>query len=220
MVKPSDAMLQRVVLALREGWPPVAVWEEREAEVDLFLAASRLSLASEASRAAMVTILKAQGNLVAALDAKVAGRLGFKPITQQTDFQQKHPAATKRRCNFALQVDHKAIRHGGVSPYDRILTLSALANPNSTREEFDVPGHTDIAIAAPGGILERQGHTEALVALLIVANLYPVGLMIEVASQRHWGMADIDEVRDRFGELPIIEDIGLIKKWYEEYLES
>mgnify|MGYP001076449444 CR=1 FL=1 len=68
----------------------------------------------------------------------------------------------------------------GVSGYDRATTFRHLADPTKKAEAFRRPGHTCPLIAKPGGVLERQGHTEASVDLCRLAGVEPVGIICEL----------------------------------------
>lgn len=62
-------------------------------------------------------------------------------------------------------------------------------------------------------MLRRAGHTEATVDLLRIAGLQPVGVLIEILSQKHAGMADraeLDEIA-RQHNIPIITIEDLIR---------
>ncbi|MEU2954900.1 3,4-dihydroxy-2-butanone-4-phosphate synthase [Streptomyces xanthochromogenes] len=100
----------------------------------------------------------------------------------------------------------------GISGADRARTLRVLADPASGPADLTRPGHVLPLRAAPGGVLERAGHTEATVDLLTMAGLEPVGVIGEVVSRRNEGdMARADELRDFAGEygltLITIEDL-------------
>ena len=95
---------------------------------------------------------------------------------------------------FLVQVDHRD-SGTGVSPVSRAKTIRALADPRSIPGDFVQPGHVSPLLAKEGGVLRRAGHTEATVDLLRMAGLRPVGVLIEVCSQRHFGMAGFAELR-------------------------
>ena len=62
-------------------------------------------------------------------------------------------------------------------------------------------------------MLRRAGHTEATVDLLRMAGLRPVGVLIEVCSQRHFGMASFAELEELAAkhDIPIISIEELIR---------
>ena len=58
------------------------------------------------------------------------------------------------------------------------VSLSVAAKP----EDLNRPGHVFPIRAQPGGILERQGHTEATVDLMRMAGLQPYGVLCELTN--------------------------------------
>jgi 3,4-dihydroxy 2-butanone 4-phosphate synthase/GTP cyclohydrolase II len=113
---------------------------------------------------------------------------------------------------FLVQVDHRD-SGTGVSPASRAKTIRALADPRSLPGDFVQPGHVSPLLAKEGGVLRRAGHTEATVDLLRMAGLRPVGVLIEVCSQRHFGMAGFAELEELAAkhEIPIISIEELIR---------
>ena len=71
----------------------------------------------------------------------------------------------------------------GISASDRSKTIKALANPNTKKNEFGKPGHIFPLKARKGGVLRRAGHTEAAVDLAKLANLQPVGVIVEILNE-------------------------------------
>lgn len=84
---------------------------------------------------------------------------------------------------FTVSVDVREGVTTGISAYDRARTIQALANPNSRREDFSVPGHVFPLIARNGGVLVRAGHTEAAVDLARLAGTSPVGVICEIMNE-------------------------------------
>jgi 3,4-dihydroxy 2-butanone 4-phosphate synthase/GTP cyclohydrolase II len=72
-----------------------------------------------------------------------------------------------------------------------------LASRTAVPEDFTRPGHILPLIAAEGGVLERNGHTEAAIDLMILAGLRPVAGIAEV-------VADDGEML----RLPGLEELG------------
>lgn len=84
---------------------------------------------------------------------------------------------------FTVTVD--LLGHGcttGVSTHDRAATIRALADPAMKPENFGRPGHINPLRAREKGVLRRAGHTEAAVDLTRLADLQPVGVLIEVMN--------------------------------------
>lgn len=71
-----------------------------------------------------------------------------------------------------------------MSAADRATTFRRLASDTATAEHFTRPGHIYPLIARDGGVLERQGHTEAAVELCQMSGLKPaVGLIGELVNE-------------------------------------
>lgn len=84
---------------------------------------------------------------------------------------------------FTMSVD--LIGYGcttGVSAHDRAATIKALMNPTTKPEELARPGHIFPLKAAGKGVLERNGHTEAVVDMTRLAGLRPGGALIEILN--------------------------------------
>lgn len=83
---------------------------------------------------------------------------------------------------FTISVDAKEGITTGISAYDRSVTIRKLASIDAKPEDFYRPGHVFPLKARKGGVIVRQGHTEAAVDLMKIAGLYPVGVICEIAN--------------------------------------
>ncbi|NHB92717.1 3,4-dihydroxy-2-butanone-4-phosphate synthase [Photorhabdus cinerea] len=70
----------------------------------------------------------------------------------------------------------------GVSAADRITTVRAAIADNAKPSDLNRPGHVFPLCAQPGGVLARQGHTEATVDLVSLAGFKPVGVLCELTN--------------------------------------
>jgi len=61
-------------------------------------------------------------------------------------------------------------------------TLRVLADAGSVRDDLHRPGHVLPLRAVPGGVLARDGHTEAAVDLMLAAGLRPVAAISEIVG--------------------------------------
>lgn len=73
----------------------------------------------------------------------------------------------------------------GISASDRSKTIQLLANPKTTATDFNRPGHIFPLRAREGGVLTRDGHTEASVDLSRLAGLNPCGVLCEIVSEEN-----------------------------------
>ena len=71
----------------------------------------------------------------------------------------------------------------GISAFDRADTIKQMADPKSTFADFYHPGHVFPLHAALGGLNERDGHTEAGVALAELTSDSPVAYICEIVSE-------------------------------------
>eukprot|EP00406_Dinophysis_acuminata_P074277 CAMPEP_0179249798 /NCGR_PEP_ID=MMETSP0797-20121207/20834_1 /TAXON_ID=47934 /ORGANISM="Dinophysis acuminata, Strain DAEP01" /LENGTH=371 /DNA_ID=CAMNT_0020957507 /DNA_START=83 /DNA_END=1198 /DNA_ORIENTATION=+ len=68
----------------------------------------------------------------------------------------------------------------GLSAADRAATARALCNGSNGAASFSKPGHMFPVVAAPGGVLERPGHTEAAYDLCRLGGCAPVACLTEL----------------------------------------
>ncbi len=83
---------------------------------------------------------------------------------------------------FTESIDHVSTSTG-ISAQERSITALKCAEDNAKPEDFRRPGHMFPLEAKPGGVLERQGHTEVTVDLLKLAGLKEVGLCCEIMRE-------------------------------------
>lgn len=109
------------------------------------------------------------------------------PITLQKAWQldlplmvAKQQNTEKTGVNFTVTVDAKDVIDFGISAADRVKTIQTIANSTSKPNELVRPGHMFPLLAVEGGLQERQGHTEATVALCELAGFKPCGVLCEV----------------------------------------
>lgn len=70
----------------------------------------------------------------------------------------------------------------GVSAHDRLTTIKAAINPDAKPSDLSHPGHVFPLTARTGGVLVRDGHTEASVDLARMAGLNPSGVLCELTN--------------------------------------
>ena len=84
---------------------------------------------------------------------------------------------------FTVSVEAKHRVSTGISAADRAETVKSIIDPATTAEDIVQPGHMFPLRAREGGVLARAGHTEAIVDLAKLANLYPAGVICEIMSE-------------------------------------
>jgi len=70
----------------------------------------------------------------------------------------------------------------GVSAADRVKTVRTAAAEGARPSDLRRPGHIFPLRARHGGVLERPGHTEATVDLMMLAGLSPAGVLCELTN--------------------------------------
>ena len=82
---------------------------------------------------------------------------------------------------FTVSIDHVNTKTG-ISAFERAETIRALADDNTKSSDFRRPGHVFPLVAKDGGVLERDGHTEATIDLMKISNLKEIGLCCEIMA--------------------------------------
>jgi 3,4-dihydroxy 2-butanone 4-phosphate synthase/GTP cyclohydrolase II len=96
---------------------------------------------------------------------------------------------------FTVSVDLRKGCGTGISAFDRAATIKALVHPSTRPEDLGRPGHIFPLIAAPGGVLARQGHTEAAADLARIAGFRPSGILCEILDE-DGNMARVPRLRE------------------------
>ena len=142
--------------------------EERENEGDMICAAEFVTCENVNLMAS-----RAKGLICAPMSREIADRLGFTPmVAENTD---NHKTA------FTVSVDHVSTTTG-ISAEERGRTMRAFVSQDSKPVDFRRPGHCFPLVARKGGVLVRNGHTEATVDLCRLAGLKECGLCCEVMA--------------------------------------
>ena len=105
--------------------------------------------------------------------------------------------------SFTVSVDAAEGTTTGISAHDRARTIAVLVDPASRPRDLNRPGHVFPLAAQPGGVLQRAGHTEAVVDLCRLAGLRPAGVLCEILDE-DGTMARLPRLREiagRFGLL-------------------
>ena len=103
--------------------------------------------------------------------------------TKKLGLRQMCEVNTDNHCTaFTVSIDHKDTTTG-ISAYERSITAMKTVDPDAKPGDFRMPGHMFPLQAKKGGVLERNGHTEATVDLMRIAGLQPVGLCCEIMKE-------------------------------------
>lgn len=172
--------IEEVIEDLKVGKPVIIVDDEsRENEGDLVLAAEF------ATRESINFIIKeARGLLCTPMLEKDLIRLGIHQMVEKNT--DNHETA------FTVSVDHVDTTTG-ISPEERAITMQKLIDPNAKPEDFRRPGHVFPLRYKEGGVLVRQGHTEASIDLCKLAGLYPAAAICEITNDEGY-MSRMDDL--------------------------
>ena len=172
--------IEEVIEDLKAGKPVIIVDDEsRENEGDLVLAAEF------ATRETINFIIKeARGLLCTPMLEKDLIRLGIHQMVEKNT--DNHETA------FTVSVDYVDTTTG-ISPEERAITMQKLINPNAKPEDFRRPGHVFPLRYKEGGVLVRQGHTEASIDLCKLAGLYPAAAICEITNDEGY-MSRMDDL--------------------------
>ncbi|MET9853031.1 bifunctional 3,4-dihydroxy-2-butanone-4-phosphate synthase/GTP cyclohydrolase II [Streptomyces sp. NPDC006450] len=165
--------VEQAIRDIAAGRPVVVVDDEdRENEGDLVIAAEK---ATPEIIAFMMS--ECRGLICAPLEGDELERLELPQMVQHN--------TESMQTAFTVSVDASGA-HGvttGISAADRATTLRLLADGVSGPADFVRPGHVFPLRAKPGGVLVRNGHTEAAVDLARLAGLRPAGAIVEIAGE-------------------------------------
>ena len=116
---------------------------------------------------------------------------------------------------FTVSIDHVSTETG-ISAFERAKTIRALADNNTKPNDFRRPGHVFPLIAKDGGVLVREGHTEATIDLMKIANLKEIGLCCEIMSDDGHMLKGkaVVELAEKFGMK--MTSVAEIKKYIKE----
>ncbi len=83
---------------------------------------------------------------------------------------------------FTVSIDAKEGVTTGVSAADRVETIRTAIADDCPPAALARPGHVFPLRANPGGVLARDGHTEASVELAVMAGYRPAGVICELMN--------------------------------------
>ncbi|MDB6064294.1 MAG: ribBA [Pedosphaera sp.] len=86
------------------------------------------------------------------------------------------------KTDFQVSVDAAEGVTTGISAADRARTIKIMADPTAVPNDLVQPGHVFPLRAKPGGVLQRSGHTEAVVDLVQLAGCRPIGVLCEIMN--------------------------------------
>jgi len=178
--------------------------EERENEGDLVISSKYLT-ADHINF--MITFGK--GLVCAPISSTIAKKLEL-PLMEGVNNEMQTPYT------YSVDLDGDGVTTG-ISAEDRFKTIKGLANKESNRSTFNIPGHIFPLQAMDGGVLRRAGHTEAAVDLCKLSNHEEVAVICEIINE-DGTMARLEDLV-KFSEIHQIP-IGTIKDLIQYRLDS
>jgi 3,4-dihydroxy 2-butanone 4-phosphate synthase len=166
----SLSPLPDVLARIRAGQPVLVLDDaDRENEADLIVAADRISAATMA-----MLIREGSGIVCLCIRPDRADALKLRPMVERN--RSRYATAFTQSIEAAHGVST------GVSAADRVQTIQCALRSTLERSEIVSPGHVFPLVARPGGVLEREGHTEAAVELAELAGCQPAGVLCELMN--------------------------------------
>ena len=149
----------------------VADDEDRENEGDVIISAEKVT-------PELINFLatEVKGLICLAISDDIARQLELPQMVEQNSEGMKTA--------FTVSID-AAEKYGvttGISAYDRAKTVEVATARDAVPSDLRRPGHLFPCVARRGGVLERTGHTEAVVDLARLCNHRPAGVMCEVMA--------------------------------------
>jgi len=163
--------IEDAILDIQAGKMIIVVDDEnRENEGDFIMAAEYIT-----PEAVNFMATHGRGLICAPISMEIAERLNLPPMIQRSEDSMETA--------FTISIDAKTGATTGISAADRSRTIELLASPASVETDFVKPGHIFPLLAKDGGVLVREGHTEAAVDLAKLAGVAPVGVICEILNE-------------------------------------
>ena len=165
--------VEQAIAAMARGEMVVVVDDmDRENEGDFIMAADKCTPRD------MAQIVKySSGVICVALEQDRMQQLQIDAMVKNNE----DPKGTAFGVSVDATKDHGITT--GISATDRSRTVQLLAASNTQASDLQRPGHIFPLQAVQGGVLVRQGHTEAAIDLSRLAGCAPAGVLCEIVSE-------------------------------------
>ena len=182
-----EGRIQSALAAMRAGIPVILLDDfDRENEADLILSAEKITNETMA-----LLIRECSGIVCLCLPTDVVSALELPPMSSDNGSRYGTP--------FTVSIEARDGVTTGVSAADRVTTIRAAIAKDAKPADLVRPGHVFPLRAAPGGVLERRGHTEGSVDLSRLAGLNPAAVLCELMNPD--GTMMRGDAIERFAEL-------------------
>ena len=149
----------------------VADDEDRENEGDLICSGEKVT-----PEIINFMAQEAKGLICLAVAPEIAEKLDLPQMVEQNNEGMKTA--------FTVSID-AAEKYGvttGISAFDRAKTVEVAIAPDAVPSDLRRPGHLFPCVARPAGVLQRTGHTEAVVDMARLCGHRAAGVMCEVMN--------------------------------------
>lgn len=168
--KTPEERVELALQAMREGNGVLVVDDEnRENEGDIIFAAEKMT---EAQMAMMIRYCS--GIVCLCMPEEKMKQLELPQMVSNN--------TSSYGTAFTITIEAAKGVTTGVSAHDRLTTIKAAINPDAKPSDLSHPGHVFPLTAKTGGVLVRDGHTEASVDLARMAGLNPSGVLCELTN--------------------------------------
>lgn len=144
--------------------------EDRENEGDIIVGAAQVT-----PEIINFMVKVSSGLICVPMPMQMATKLGLPPMVPNN--------SAHFGVNFTVSIDAARGITTGASAVDKVKTIQKLVNAQVQPNDFVSPGHIFPLVAQVGGVLVRNGHTEAAVDLVSLAGLPPIGVISEITNE-------------------------------------
>lgn len=120
---------------------------------------------------------EAGGLVCLAISQEIAEKLELPQMVEQNN------ESMKTAFTVSIDADEKFGVTTGISAYDRAKTIEVAIAPDAVPSDLRRPGHLFPCVARKGGVLQRTGHTEAVVDLARLCGHTAAGPMCEIMTK-------------------------------------
>nr|WP_236261825.1 3,4-dihydroxy-2-butanone-4-phosphate synthase [Pantoea sp. Aalb] len=162
--------VEHVIDALRNGRGVIVIDDaNRENEGDMIFAAETITIEQ------MALMIRYGSGIVCLC------------ITEERRRQLNLPMMVKNNTStygtgFTVTIEAASGVTTGVSARDRITTIHTAIADKAKPSDLNCPGHVFPLRSCKGGVLERNGHTEAAIDLMTLADFKPTAVLCELTN--------------------------------------
>lgn len=143
--------------------------KNREDEADIIFHANTITTSQMA-----LLIRECSGIVCLCLTSQKVKELNLSMMVQSNNSKFQTP--------FTISIEAKEDITTGVSAKDRVTTIKSALKEDGINHIIS-PGHIFPLCAKDGGVLERNGHTEASIDIMKIANLEPNAVLCEITNE-------------------------------------